>query len=105
MHDPATNDEKRLIRGEFIVEGNLENREYLSILTQTANRLNLKGYIKRLGANKYILVIEGCKANIEIFAKQVVRNTVPDSLKITGIKTTDVIFKPYRGDLPPFRML
>jgi len=100
-----TKNEKKLIRGEFIVEGYLEDKEYLSILAQTANRLDLKGYIKRLEANKYIIVIEGCKTNIEIFAKQVVKNTVPDSLKISGIKTTDVIFKPYKGDLPPFKVL
>ncbi|MCD6484594.1 MAG: acylphosphatase [Candidatus Odinarchaeota archaeon] len=100
-----TEDEKRLIRGEFIVEGHIEDKEYLNILTQTANRLDLRGYIKRLKANKYIIVIEGCKTNIEIFAKQVVKNTVPDSLKISGIKATDVIFKEYKGDLPPFKAL
>ena len=96
---------KRLIRGEFIIEGNLQDKEYLSVLTQTANRLNLKGYIKKVEKNKYIIVVEGCKGNIEIFAKQVVKNTVPDSLKMSGIKATDAVFKPYKGDLSSFRVI
>ena len=96
---------KRFIRGDFIIEGYLEDKEYLSILTQTANRLELKGYIKKIGDNKYIIVVEGCKTNIEIFAQQVVKDTVPGSLNIVGIKVADVVFKPYKGDLPPFRAL
>ena len=99
------NKKKRFIRGEFIVEGHSEDKEYLNILTQATNRLELKGYIKKIENNKYLIVVEGCKTNIEIFAQQVIKNTVPGSLNLVDVKATNVIFKPYKGNLPTFKIL